>query len=1028
MASVSESQNVLPLAESLNAQPSEDKPPADLALCWQDLDQSPQDPGQTMANIALSQTWSFAAVPASPVTPESASSRTVQSSSQRDMDVAVSENIQGTVPETSGSDVVRSEASRFQVTSQVSLSTEICPLQDTQTPPAANGAKSGGLDDEEDEDDGDDDILAALRRCRNKVFRPTEAQAIRGTPWKLGDAAANNTLPALARLDKTAGDGKVLPIVASTFLTRYDYAGYSRRDAEAEEPTTSDEPPKRRELEVIDLTDLPDPVPGNEGKRKRLDEHGRKKRHRSERGGSQAREKRSSSHRHSSGKRQSDSRSSSSRKGNELSPRQKHRHRDKDRERPPHRELLGRSNQQLQQESPQISQREPRQQLVPGIPDKEPPPQQQSAAPAQQTHQESRTVQRIRPAPAYTRSSGQLVAAANKAPAVGGHLPVASPEDDAEFFHSLSSKQPEKHRAQLVQSLPSADRQLNPNSCRGTSQRPAPAGPPPRHAPVPAAPNHTTSRLPQSRNIFQPQAWSARPSNTPQPRTDIPPVQTILRPPTPPPLPRHSAPYQAAPSLRRQQQLPRAQAQAQARAQAAAQHTAGFPPPPPPPPLLGKPIPALHAFGPDRTAIHYVVYRTPRFTPAPSTTTTTTTAARHGTTTSPTAAAASAAPSSRRQQDEEEEEEESERQAAVRQTRAIACSTHASAAQANAQAAARLGRLRRGVVGQSWRMVAAAAGHAFLSSSSSSSSSLGAASSVGAAGAGTAAATAGKEAPESAPVTEPVLLYEGKVVFDGGGVQFFWVAEELRDLEEWAAAAGGGGVWVDSGRAGVYTRKSGGGGGDDDDDDSDDDDEDDGPEPEDPPLRPSPSPSPPALTPYKPLLDQLDIQTALHSSYTTLAQANRAALATFLDLARPKNMAMEDHHHYRYFVEPDATARFEAGGFGASTCAEPARIEWDPPAKKYRWPFVRLVVEVAASELRGPVEIGDMVVEGPKGGGDGEGVGIGVGGGGRGGQRVGRANQAVVSSRTVDDARSKPAAALPSPAEEESEEDVSEEE
>jgi hypothetical protein len=221
---------------------------------------------------------------------------------------------------------------------------------------------------------------------------------------------------------------------------------------------------------------------------------------------------------------------------------------------------------------------------------------------------------------------------------------------------------------------------------------------------------------------------------------------------------------------------------------------------------------------------------------------------------------------------------------------------------------------------------------------------------------------------------------------------------------------------------------SGGGGGDDDDDDSDDDDEDDGPEPEDPPLRPSPSPSPPALTPYKPLLDQLDIQTALHSSYTTLAQANRAALATFLDLARPKNMAMEDHHHYRYFVEPDATARFEAGGFGASTCAEPARIEWDPPAKKYRWPFVRLVVEVAASELRGPVEIGDMVVEGPKGGGDGEGVGIGVGGGGRGGQRVGRANQAVVSSRTVDDARSKPAAALPSPAEEESEEDVSEEE
>ena len=179
-------------------------------------------------------------------------------------------------------------------------------------------------------------------------------------------------------------------------------------------------------------------------------------------------------------------------------------------------------------------------------------------------------------------------------------------------------------------------------------------------------------------------------------------------------------------------------------------------------------------------------------------------------------------------------------------------------------------------------------------------------------------------------------------------------------------------------------------------------------------------------------LSNLTTTTTLHTTHTTLPSANLSALATFLRLARPSNRAIEDHHHFRYAVEPEMTALFAEARLGEDGCMSPADLEWDPPAgRPYRWGFVRLVVEVVASELRGPVDLGDLVVEEGGGLGHGEGgqrgdglggrgddegedgVG-GYGGGGGGGEvEVGGRERAVV---------------LPGLVEEESEGEVSEEE
>jgi hypothetical protein len=117
--------------------------------------------------------------------------------------------------------------------------------------------------------------------------------------------------------------------------------------------------------------------------------------------------------------------------------------------------------------------------------------------------------------------------------------------------------------------------------------------------------------------------------------------------------------------------------------------------------------------------------------------------------------------------------------------------------------------------------------------------------------------------------------------------------------------------------------------------------------------------------PYVSPLDVVDIELKLHGTYTTIHHANRAALATFLELAKPKNSSIEDNHHYKYDLKPGITESFEENGMGERNCTTVAEIPWDPPrGKQYRWDFLRLEVEVIESELKGPVDIGDMVVEG----------------------------------------------------------------
>ncbi|KAH6849962.1 hypothetical protein B0I37DRAFT_444065 [Chaetomium sp. MPI-CAGE-AT-0009] len=117
----------------------------------------------------------------------------------------------------------------------------------------------------------------------------------------------------------------------------------------------------------------------------------------------------------------------------------------------------------------------------------------------------------------------------------------------------------------------------------------------------------------------------------------------------------------------------------------------------------------------------------------------------------------------------------------------------------------------------------------------------------------------------------------------------------------------------------------------DDESDSETDNEPDNTSPTTPTPNPPPTPLPPHTTTTTTPLDHLTTRTTLHTTHTTLPAANRAALSTFLALARPANSAIEDHHHYRYAVEPEMAARFAEAGMGDADCVSPAELEWDPP-------------------------------------------------------------------------------------------------
>lgn len=106
------------------------------------------------------------------------------------------------------------------------------------------------------------------------------------------------------------------------------------------------------------------------------------------------------------------------------------------------------------------------------------------------------------------------------------------------------------------------------------------------------------------------------------------------------------------------------------------------------------------------------------------------------------------------------------------------------------------------------------------------------------------------------------------------------------------------------------------------------------------------------------------IENKHHGTYATLVHANRAALSIFLQLAKPKNSRIEDNYFYKDQLESECLAKSEEGGYGQDMCRVPAVIEREVEKwTRYQWWFRGLTVEVVQSELKGPVEIGDMVVE-----------------------------------------------------------------
>ncbi|KAM7222435.1 hypothetical protein V8F06_002213 [Rhypophila decipiens] len=102
-----------------------------------------------------------------------------------------------------------------------------------------------------------------------------------------------------------------------------------------------------------------------------------------------------------------------------------------------------------------------------------------------------------------------------------------------------------------------------------------------------------------------------------------------------------------------------------------------------------------------------------------------------------------------------------------------------------------------------------------------------------------------------------------------------------------------------------------------------------------------------------------------HGSYTTARVANEAALATILDLARPKNARIEDHHFYKHHLVLELTSQFwedQTRGGGPDV---PVTIQWDATeVEGCKWDFLYLEVQVVESELEGVVDLGDIAVDG----------------------------------------------------------------
>lgn len=102
----------------------------------------------------------------------------------------------------------------------------------------------------------------------------------------------------------------------------------------------------------------------------------------------------------------------------------------------------------------------------------------------------------------------------------------------------------------------------------------------------------------------------------------------------------------------------------------------------------------------------------------------------------------------------------------------------------------------------------------------------------------------------------------------------------------------------------------------------------------------------------------------LHGTYTTLWGANKAALTAFMEHAAPRTAYIDHVGYFRNEACPAAKEAFRSGGWGRVGCTTPACFEMDVEPKDWgRWGFRKCVVEVIQSELKGPIELDDMVEE-----------------------------------------------------------------
>ncbi|EAQ91233.1 predicted protein [Chaetomium globosum CBS 148.51] len=551
--------------------------------------------------------------------------------------------------------------------------------------------------------DEEGDFLVAIRRHKTRSVVPSQGvvKPFLSIPQRTHAAdtspnRAGNRPPAELPLPNSLGNNGAKPATISqepfglrrsNFLVRYDYSGKKRDSPKAVRPNTigslHKEPDKTskhtRKIpspEVIDLTGIPDNPnsPDNylapssrKAKRRHLDDHGREKRHKSQRSSLERQKARRL--RKDGGTSVSRSSASHRSKG---SSRHQHRHRRDEGAKPKGQDQGQKTSSQQPLPTPrhQPSQQQPRPPLPQGL--------------AQRSQQSSLHTQLSQRSDINTAGQKKEPINAMKnrqAQATGANLPATNQEDDVQLFRACASKIPEKRSAQFVSGLPNGgNRNLEQNDPRVASQRseplasPQPASRPPQVRPAPVANrqidqpyiplgpargrNRQISNLGQSRNIFQPKP-------TPRQSQYNQLLDQVMAPPGPPPF---SQPSLSHPQPRALTYLPPCRVQQQR-----SFHDDSPQPAIPP----RESVSALEALGSDRTVIQYVVYRTPRFT----------------------------VPSGNTDEDEDQDQEQLIEK--IKQSKAIRCSEHFSLQAANSQAAAYQDRPRKGVVGKSWAMVPA---------------------------------------------------------------------------------------------------------------------------------------------------------------------------------------------------------------------------------------------------------------------------------------------------------------------------------